>query len=74
MRTRIIRIAVALLAATMLFGGLAKPGLAQEQPKFETPPSSTPSVLPRPDFHFPGNVGRTYLDSDPPRFPPRTTT
>jgi arylsulfatase len=26
-------------------------------------------VLPRPDFHFPGNVGRTYLDSDPPQFP-----
>ncbi len=24
----------------------------------------TPLVLPRPDFHFPGNVGRTYLDSD----------
>ena len=29
----------------------------------------TPSVLPRPDFHFPGNVGRTYQDSDPPQFP-----
>jgi arylsulfatase len=31
--------------------------------------SGTPSVLPRPDFHFPGNVGRTYLDSDPAQFP-----
>jgi Sulfatase/Protein of unknown function (DUF1254)/Protein of unknown function (DUF1214) len=29
----------------------------------------TPSVLPRPDFHFPGAVGRTYLDSDPAQFP-----
>src|SRR5678815_4985446 len=29
----------------------------------------TPSVLPRPDFHFPGNVGRTFEDSDPPTFP-----
>ncbi|WP_428303787.1 arylsulfatase [Lacipirellula sp.] len=29
----------------------------------------TPAVLPRPDFHFPGNVGRTYLDSDPAQFP-----
>ena len=29
----------------------------------------TPLVLPRPDFHFPGAVGRTYLDSDPPQFP-----
>jgi arylsulfatase A-like enzyme len=30
---------------------------------------STPDVLPRPDFHFRGNVGRTILDSDPPQFP-----
>ena len=29
----------------------------------------TPTVLPRPDFHFPGQVGRTYLDSDPAQFP-----
>src|SRR5687768_5339910 len=29
----------------------------------------TPEVLPRPDFHFKGEVGRTYLDSDPARFP-----
>ena len=33
------------------------------------PTPGTPSVLPRPDFHFPGNVGRTYRDSDPPQFP-----
>ncbi|WP_422506175.1 arylsulfatase [Stenotrophomonas sp. GZD-301] len=32
-------------------------------------PSRTPDILPRPDFHFPGEVGRTYLDSDPARFP-----
>ena len=70
MRTRMSRTAAALLAAAMLFGGLAKPGLAQEKPKTETSlPTATPSVLPRPDFHFPGNVGRTYLDSDPPQFP-----
>jgi len=29
----------------------------------------TPEILPRPDFHFPGMVGRTYLESDPPQFP-----
>jgi len=34
-----------------------------------TPTPGTPSVLPRPDFHFPGNVGRTFEDSDPPTFP-----
>jgi len=32
-------------------------------------PAGTPTVLPRPDFHFPGNVGRTFLDSDPAQFP-----
>jgi sulfatase-like protein len=31
--------------------------------------SGTPSILPRPDFHFSGEVGRTYLDSDPAQFP-----
>jgi arylsulfatase A-like enzyme len=29
----------------------------------------TPNILPRPDFHFTGEIGRTYLDSDPPQFP-----
>lgn len=33
------------------------------------PPRSTPDILPRPDFHFTGEVGRTYLDSDPAQFP-----
>jgi hypothetical protein len=31
--------------------------------------SGTPDVLPRPDFRFPGEVGRTYLESDPAQFP-----
>ncbi|MCF7750725.1 arylsulfatase [Bacillus subtilis subsp. subtilis] len=29
----------------------------------------TPDILPRPDFRFRGEVGRTYLDSDPAQFP-----
>lgn len=32
-------------------------------------PASTPLTLPRPDYHFNGNVGRTYLESDAPQFP-----
>jgi arylsulfatase len=36
------------------------------------PQPSTPSVLPRPDFRFPGSVGRTIEDSDPPQFPQPT--
>ena len=67
MRMRMPLTAMALLATALLFGWLAYPGLAQE--KNTATPASTPSVLPRPDFHFPGNVGRTYLDSDPPQFP-----
>jgi arylsulfatase len=36
----------------------------------ESPTSAgTPDVLPRPDFRFPGEVGRTYLDSGPAQFP-----
>src|SRR5215472_18037506 len=31
--------------------------------------TGTPDVLPRPDFHFPGDIGRTYLESDPAQFP-----
>ncbi len=35
----------------------------------QQPREATPDVLPRPDFHFPGEVGRTYLDSDKSQFP-----
>jgi arylsulfatase A-like enzyme len=31
--------------------------------------ADTPTVLPRPDFRFPGQIGRTYLESDPAQFP-----
>jgi hypothetical protein len=53
------------LALTFMIGA---PAVAQSQGNI-FPSASTPSVLPRLDFHFPGNVGRTYLDSDPPQFP-----
>jgi len=33
------------------------------------PAAETPDILPRPDFHFTGQVGRTYKDSDPAQFP-----
>lgn len=35
----------------------------------ETSSADTPNVLPRPDFRFPGEIGRTYLESDPAQFP-----
>jgi hypothetical protein len=56
-----------LLLIALLSGPLISACFAQDQSKFPAP--STPSVLPRPDFHFPGNVGRTFLDSDPAQFP-----
>lgn len=62
MRSRILS-AVAICVAAC--SGLA--ATAQEAAPW--PPASTPSVLPRPDFRFPGSVGRTILDSDPPQFP-----
>jgi arylsulfatase len=76
MRRRTTLAAAAMLAAGALLGWLAASGrlttvFAQDQKAEPTPAQAggTPSVLPRPDFHFPGNVGRTFLDSDPPQFP-----
>src|SRR5215510_5203592 len=69
MRLQVTRIATR-IAAVAMCGALTQPGLAQEKPKAEPlPQAGTPSVLPRPDFHFPGTVGRTYKDSDPAQFP-----
>ena len=47
----------------------AKTGKDQAQESAGAPSAGTPEVLPRPDFHFPGEVGRTYLESSPPQFP-----
>jgi hypothetical protein len=54
------------LLTTVALATLAQPALAQN------PGSSSPSgslSLPRPDFHFKGEIGRTYQDSDPATFP-----
>src|SRR5262245_21847890 len=58
------RAAMPLLAAAVWSGWLTNPTFAEERPG-----AQTPSDLPRPDFRFPGSVGRTYLDSDPAQFP-----
>jgi arylsulfatase len=61
---------VVIAAALAVARGPATPAIAQQKPTAEpAPPVATPSALPRPDFHFPGNVGRTYKDSDPAQFP-----
>jgi arylsulfatase len=76
MKTRTTPAVAALVAVSALLGWLTASGgltTAFAQDKKPDPAAAatggTPSVLPRPDFHFPGTVGRTYLDSDPPRFP-----
>jgi Arylsulfatase A and related enzymes len=61
MKTKLITIlALAALSFT------ASHATAQGQTDGE---AGTPLVLPRPDYHFSGNVGRTYLDSAKPQFP-----
>ena len=62
---RSMQVAFALLASApaLLVAQQAKPAPAPIAP----PPANV--VLPPPDFHFKGNVGRTIAESDPPQFP-----
>src|SRR5512135_350077 len=59
---------------TLLLGLLAALPVAlvgqqqQPAPARQAPPGKN-VVLPRPDFHYQGNVGRTIAESDPPQFP-----
>jgi arylsulfatase len=74
MRRRTILAAAAVLAAGALLGWLTASCrlsilLAQDKKPDPTPTGGTPSGLPRPDFHFPGNIGHTFLDSDKAQFP-----
>jgi arylsulfatase len=76
MKARRTPAVVTLLAVSALLGWLTAfggPVVAFAQGKASdlvaAVTGGTPSALPRPDFHFPGTVGRTYLDSDPPQFP-----
>jgi arylsulfatase len=53
--------------APLLF---AQSGMSQEKATATSVPPPPPAQsLPRLDFHFKGQVGRTYQDSDPPTFP-----
>src|SRR5262245_2617472 len=74
MRTRATLQAAVLLVVGRVFIGVPSSGnlgtvVAQESKAEAAPTAGTPTVLPRPDFHFKGNIGRTYLDSDKARFP-----
>ena len=57
-----------LLLVLSLVTTIAAPVSAQES-QATSKSARTPQILPRPDSHFEGNVGRTYLESDTPQFP-----
>jgi arylsulfatase A-like enzyme len=64
---------IALLIVSIMFVGAGKVS-AQSQtsappPATTVPPPPPAQSLPRPDFRYKGQVGRTYQDSDPPTFP-----
>jgi arylsulfatase A-like enzyme len=69
MRARVTAVSAACISAIILASGLSLRADAQPKPQAAQPPAGTPAALPRPDFHFPGSVGRTYLESDAPQFP-----
>lgn len=67
MKTRLTFLALAVLVAPIFFPQSIK---SQEKAAATSVPPPPPAQsLPRPDFHFKGQVGRTYQDSDPPTFP-----
>lgn len=43
--------------------------MASKSPPAKSANGSTPDHLPHPDFHFTGQIGRTFKDSDPAQFP-----
>ena len=61
----LIPVLLGFLAAT----GWSSPASAQDPKPDGSTTGGTPKVLPRPDFKFDGEVGKTYKDSDPPQFP-----
>ena len=77
MRTWTVLITAVVIAVGALLGWSAGTGrltdaLAQGKQSADSTPAKsegTSSVLPRPDFHFKGSIGRTFLDSDKAQFP-----
>jgi hypothetical protein len=65
------RIFVAVFSISLATTGIASAQAPQTSAPAATtiPPPQPVESLPRPDFRFQGQVGRTYQDSDPPTFP-----
>jgi arylsulfatase A-like enzyme len=63
---------VLLTVSTMMAGAATASAQSQAPappPATTVPPPPPTQSLPRPDFRYKGQVGRTYQDSDPPTFP-----
>src|SRR6266403_5297779 len=70
MKTKLAKFTLPFAVVVLVAPMLLAQSTAQDRPVPATiPPPAAAQSLPRPDFHFPGNVGRTYQDSDPPSFP-----
>ena len=70
MRTRYVNVTLALVVGALVMPLFAQSATAQEKAAATSVPPPPPAQsLPRPDFHFKGQIGRTYQDSDPPTFP-----
>ena len=73
MKTRFTKLTVAFGVLVLVArAALAQSGTVQTSGATvatTVPPPSPAESLPRPDFRFKGQVGRTYEDSDPPTFP-----
>src|SRR5258708_26222962 len=65
------RIFIAVFSTLLATTGMAAAQAPQTSAPVGTtvPPPAPAESLPRPDFRFKGQVGRTYQDSDPPTFP-----
>jgi arylsulfatase len=69
MKLKLSLIALLSMLALVAPSSLAQSGTSGEKTATSSPPPPPTQSLPRPDFHFKGQVGRTYQDSDPPTFP-----
>jgi hypothetical protein len=71
MKTKLINLALAFVGLAALGSPivLAQSDTSQAQTAASSVPPPPAESLPRPDFHFKGQIGRTFQDSDPPTFP-----
>jgi arylsulfatase A-like enzyme len=70
-KTQISRLGLIAVLLTLAGAGpvVAQAPTSSTPAAVSVPPPQPAQSLPRPDYHYKGQVGRTYQDSDPPTFP-----